>query len=130
MSGERTNDGFTLAEVLVALVLLTVVIAALAQAGAVGWRGLRASKQSAHALAIAEALLARTGIESGLSVGSSRGVIGKDFSWSIDIHRYRNSSSSPEPLEPYSIDVDVAYPDERGVSHSVHLSSVKLGPAQ
>lgn len=86
--GQRTRAGFTLTEVLVALVVVTTAMMIVAQGFLVGGRGSVAAQKETVAAMLAESKLAE--IEAGLvsmtnaSSGTFEDEKQPDFSWSVD----------------------------------------------
>ena len=73
MRRRRREAGFTLIEVVVAFVIVTIILAALYQAIAGAWRGYARTQMREQALALARAHLDAIGIEEPLQPGQEIG---------------------------------------------------------
>ncbi len=119
------DDGFTLIEVLVAMAISVLVIAAAYRGFAVGWRGLRLSEDEARALAVARAELASAGIETPLAVGTRSGVA-DGVTWSSTIRSYEGVDATPETAA-YWVDVTARWRDRGSGARSIRLVTLKFG---
>ena len=85
--GSRTQQrGFTLLEVIVAVVIAALCLSALSQVFATGVRAASASSDYMRAMTLAQGLLAGAGIEKALSDGSESGVSSDGrLQWSLTV---------------------------------------------
>ena len=85
--GSRTQQrGFTLLEVIVAVVIAALCLSALSQVFATGVRAASASSDYMRAMTLAQGLLAGAGIEKTLSDGSESGVSSDGrLQWSLTV---------------------------------------------
>jgi general secretion pathway protein I len=126
--------GFTLIEVVVAFVLLTVILvmafevfsAGLSRAGQLGDRS--------QALVIAQSRLATAGVEQQLREGESSGESEDHrFQWSTRISRTDEGMQPGKPAPSayilYRIDVLVSWQDATGRSQSLPLSTLAVWTA-
>ena len=88
----RRQHGFTLLEVIVAVVIAALCLSALSQVFATGVRSASASSDYMRAMSLAQGLLAGAGIEKTLLDGSESGVSSDGrLQWSLTV--------APEPVE-------------------------------
>lgn len=88
----RRDHGFTLLEVIVAVIIAALCLSALAQVFASGVRAAGATSEYARATALAQSLLAGVGVEKSASDGVESGVTPDgQLSWMLSI--------APEPVE-------------------------------
>lgn len=130
MSKRTTRDasGFTLIEVLVALVVLAMTFSFGydALSGALGWTA--HSQNTQKALTIAESMLQRVGNDIVLQDGSLAGRTSDGFSWQIETTPYGNASNaSAGPLVGHQVEIVVSWTEQRNARH-VRLLSVRLAP--
>ena len=137
-SGPESGDtaGFSLIEVLVALVITGLALAAIAGAFGGGLQGHQVSEQAATALALAEEKIAAAGTVQTLRPGSIGGEFGGRYRWRLTIAPYEdrpdNSASafdrSSVPLRLYRIEAEVAWRD--GLRRrQLTVAALRLGPA-
>ena len=129
----RRSRGFTLVEVVVAFVMLSLVLAA---AFEIFSRGLaRAGELDDHskALVIAQSRLATVGIEQTLAEGHTEGVTEDGrFQWTVDIRA--TTEGVPEGQPPptiyslYRVDVRVSWQGADTRTRSVDLVTMQLWP--
>jgi general secretion pathway protein I len=129
----RPQRGFTLVEVVVAFLLLSLVLATGFELFTSGMRRAIDIEERSQALAIAQTQLAGTGIEQPLKEGSASGQSedGK-YRWTVTVAR--SQEGAPEGNQPlqtayglYRIEVVVAWrgADER--DHTFSLATLELG---
>lgn len=88
----RRDQGFTLLEVIVAVIIAALCLSALAQVFASGVRAAGATSEYTRATALAQSLLAGVGVEKSANDGVESGVTPDgQLSWMLSI--------SPEPVE-------------------------------
>ena len=123
--------GFSLIEVLVALALVGLVLAATARIFATGLLVQDALSGTDTALALAEDQLERAGIDEGLSPGSSEGVFAGRFSWRVTVAPYDDKATA-DLAEPgfrlYRIEAIVAWREGRRERRTA-LAALRLAPA-
>ena len=89
---ERPQQGFTLLEVIVAVVIAALCLAALSQVFATGVRAASTSSDYMRAMTLAQSLLAGVGVEKAASDGSESGTSSDGrLVWTVTI--------SPEPTD-------------------------------
>lgn len=127
-SGDRFGSaerGFTLLEVLVALLCFALVFGILAQIIRTGLRQSASAETTIIASLLASSQLARVGVELPLEVG--------EFEGKVDDLRWRTAIQLAEPVTEeadislYRIDVTVAW-GEPEQDREVTLTTLKLGP--
>ncbi|HMB77554.1 MAG TPA: prepilin-type N-terminal cleavage/methylation domain-containing protein [Kiloniellaceae bacterium] len=125
----RSSDdaaGFTLIEVLIAFVIMTVMLGALFKAFSGGLRGLDASEGYAIAAMEAQSKLAEVGRSFPLEPGATSGEFESGAHWSLDISPFDlpNLSSNDEPpLLAYKVELQVTWDETRGLT----FETLRLG---
>ena len=131
--GTRRQRGFTLVEVVVAFLLLSLVLASGFELFTTGMRRAIDIEERSQALAIAQSQLAAVGVEQALKEGSASGQSddGK-FRWTTTIARSQEGAADPnQPIQSayglYRIEVVVTWrgADEREQAFS--LATLELG---
>ena len=124
--------GFSLVEVLVALVIVGLALAAASGVFRTGLLGHEMAAGADAALALAEEKVAAAGVTEPLRPGRSAGLFGDRFEWQLSIEPYEDKSSAdfdqPLPdLRLYRIAVTVAWRDGRR-QRQLALDTLRLGP--
>lgn len=122
--------GFTVIEALIALVILSAVLMALAEGLIGGTRGIVAAEAERRALELARYELAKVGVETPLTAGRREGSAPGGLSFVIDVVPREAGGSAPRAsaLRAYQVSVDVAWRDsDRPVLRHVRLETMKLG---
>lgn len=98
-TGHRiSQQGFTLIEVLVAFVLLSLTLAVILQIFSSGLRNIGAAEGYTRAMVLAEAKLAQLGNETALASGETGGE-DDIFSWQLVVAPYQAESADTEETE-------------------------------
>jgi prepilin-type N-terminal cleavage/methylation domain-containing protein len=119
------RNGFTLIEVLVALMILGAGLGAIAAGLHIGVTSARVAAEDGRSLAIAESLLAQEGTAVPLQYGTAQGVTADGFKWQVTTAPWeQNPAAGSRLIGAYRIDVDVTF----GGRHK-RLSTLRAGPA-
>lgn len=133
---DRTGDaGFTLIEVLVALVIVGLTLAALASVFGSGLLGQRAAGAAETALALAQEKLAAAGVAKPLRRGESDGVFAGRYAWRVAVAKYRDKAENKEGFDAprlpnlrlYRVAVTVTWRQGRRAK-TLRLATLRLGP--
>lgn len=129
----RRAAGFTLIEVVVAFVLLSLVLATGFEVFTTGMRRAGDLDERARALSVAQSKLAAAGTEQPLKEGQFQGQSddGK-YRWTLAIARSAEGAQDPNmPLQSayglYRIDVSVAWRGGDGRDQTLSLATLELG---
>jgi len=125
---DKRHAGYSLIEVLVAMVILSLSLTVLLRIFSGGLRNISVSEDYARAILIAEAQLESAGATSYLAPGSSEGVADQNFRWTRTIeayHPYPADDSFEIPLDAYTVTIDVDWPHAER-TRSVSLSGIKI----
>lgn len=127
----RAAAGFSLIEVLVALIVTGLALAAAAGVFRTGLLGHEAAAGTDAALALAEEKIATAGVTEPLRPGHRAGLFGERFQWQVSIEPYQEKSSAgfdqPLPdLQLYRIAVTVAWRDGHR-QRALALDTLRLG---
>jgi general secretion pathway protein I len=132
------RQGFTLIEVVVALLIFGLTIAVVARIVQTGVLQSTRSEAMTTAIALARSQLARVGVEVPIAEGKLEGDAGGGFHWRIVIRPaalednrgdQAKPSNPPPAILPYQIEVTVAW-GSRGPAESVTLTSLGLAAAE
>lgn len=134
----RSQRGLTLIEVLVAFVVLALTLGVILQIFAGGLRNARLSDAYTRALLLAESRLEAVGREQLLVPGETRGQLGEDLRWLVQIEPWVGTATDPLAPGPsggpqparllYAVRVQVAW-QAQGRERSLRLTSLRLGDA-
>ncbi len=123
------NAGFTLVEVLVAFVILSVFLGVLYQTFSSGLRGSDNAQRYTTAVLYAESLLAEIGNVQPLEEGESEGGFSNGFRWKTSIRAFKtnnNPSIGSKKVTAFDIAVSVSWQSGAEVKY-VTLQSIRLG---
>jgi len=124
------NQGFTLLEVLVALVVISLSLAVLMRIFSGALNNLGAAEAYTQALALAESQLSAAGVETPLLAGESRGEDGQGRSWLITIRPFEEADSSPVamalPITLYRVEIEVQWQSRLTMTRSLRLTTLKI----
>jgi type II secretion system protein I len=126
--------GFTLVEVLAALVILAATAAAVYQSFGTGSRALGIADGEATAVMIAEARLAETGAASTLAARRASGTTSDGYAWSVERERYGAITDIAPPADrtvalpdAYWVTVTVTWrPSPGAASRRISLRTLKI----
>jgi prepilin-type N-terminal cleavage/methylation domain-containing protein len=131
-STDGSPAGFTLIEVLVALTIVGLVLAVMAEIFSTGLTAHETASGAEEALALAEERLAVAAAT--LHSGTSEGMFAGRFTWRTTVAPYRDGSADsldkPSALPRlYSVAVSVAWRDGHR-SQQLSLTTLRLSPQQ
>lgn len=121
----QADRGFSLIEILLALVILSVALTAIYQVSSGGLRSAASGEKYTRAVLVAQSQLVTAGVDSP-SIASSGQTDG--FSWQTSFAPFRVNAStekSNQALRLFEVKVDVSW-DETGSRQTVSLRTLKL----
>ena len=134
---ERGNRqrGFTLIEVVVAFVLLSLVLATAFEIFSTGLARSGDLEDRSRALALAQSRLAVTGVEEALKEGDTQGESeDRRFHWVVSVRKVEESTDASAPIPSiyamFRIDVRVAWQGADTRERTLSLATVTLGQRQ
>ena len=122
--------GFTLLEILVAFVILSLALGTLYRIFGSGARSVVRAEQYAQAVELAQNLISEAGIDEKLQEGDSDGEFAAPFRWHRSVRRYelpREKSVEIASLAAFQVDVEVRWA-EGASTRRVALSTLRLVP--
>ena len=128
----RAPAGFTLIEVLVALVIVGLAVTAIAEVFGNGLISQKVASDAHTALALAEERLALTGTKAALHPGTERGTFAERFAWQTTVSLFVDGNDEKTPFQRvgspllYRVVVDVDWRSGRH-SQKLTLSTLRLG---
>lgn len=127
----RRQEGFSLLEVLVAFVILSISLGVLLQVFATGLRNAGTADDYTQATLYAESILAAIGRETPLNEGQHSGPINDRFSWRSTVAPYTDDMPDPEKthVRAYRVEVEVFW-DGLVQTRSVMLETLRLTPVE
>lgn len=127
MSAER---GFSLIEVLVSFVLLSMSLAVILQIFSTNLRAVDTIRKQTRALVLAESKLAELGNEIPLTPGEQSGESGA-FSWQLTVSSYVEDADETNRIVHELYDVAMTVNWERGAGSSgIRVKTLRVGAAQ
>lgn len=132
MPARKHTQGYTLIEVLVAMVILAMSLTVLFRIFSTGLRNVDVSADYARAVLIAETQLAEAGISVNLETGVFEGAVANQFYWTRTIEDYfpfATADPDRSPVAAYQVTVAVEW-QHSGRSREISLSSIRLDRAR
>ncbi len=127
----RRDGGFTLIEALVATAVFALVLSALYQGIAIGWRGLKKAGAEDTARAVLSQHLASSGVETPLQAATTNGTT-DGVAWHAEIRPYRDTSlnageTPPQAYQGFWIIVTVRWREGRfSPEHALQATTLKI----
>ncbi|MEO6801098.1 MAG: type II secretion system protein [Rhodanobacter sp.] len=122
-------DGFTLLEVIAAIMLLAIAFTVLMRVAGGSTRLSQNASDHSEAALWARSLLDTAFTTEPIQPGTSSGQFDEHFRWQLDVSKWRPPSAPPNtPLQLYQLDLDVMW----GPSvhpHSAHFRTLRLASA-
>lgn len=132
---DTQQGGFSLLEILVAFAILGLSLGVLLNIFSSGLRAAIVAEDYQDALAIAEAQMAKVGLETDLAVGSTTGVVFNKFNWTVSVSplqlvqkKAESNVLSQDPtlnMLPYDVQVSVTW-SEGEDQRELLLNSVRI----
>jgi general secretion pathway protein I len=130
----RATRGFSLLEVLVAFVVLSLALVVLAQIFSGGLRRTADMAEYSQALSVAESTLASAGIEEAWKEGDTRGESpDRQFRWTRSVRLWQDPDADPNVQEMsrallYRVEVRVDWQGADGRERNIAFSTLRVGP--
>lgn len=124
--------GFSLLEVLVAFIILSLALGVLMRIFSGGLGNIGAAEHYSRAVAIAESQLAAAGVESPLSEGEYSGETENAYAWRTSIQR--DDAATPllegvvPPLDLYRVEVSVSWDHTAATPRTLRLVTLRAAP--
>jgi len=132
MIARRHCGGYSLIEVLVAMMILVLSLTVIFRIFSGGLNKISITSDYARAVIIAESMIAATGKTEMLRVGESSGDVLDDYHWARTISVYQpdgEASWDELPVFAYDVSVVVEWPGNRDSGNRrLELHSLKLEP--
>ena len=128
MSARRAMQGFTLIEVLVAFMILTLSLSVLFRIFSSGLTNVAVAGNYAQAVLVAESQLALVGRSEPLLVGQTYGESGEQFRWRRTVESYLpwdDDTALTVPVSGYHISVEVSW-TRNGRDQQIILNSLRV----
>lgn len=133
MKRARSQSGFTLLEVVVAFVVLSLVLTIVFEIFSTWLSRTAALSEQSQALAIAQSRLAGVGLEDAVKEGESNGESeDRRYRWRLRIERYGERTEPGAPLQStyslYRAESSVTWVGADGKDHALAIANLQLGP--
>lgn len=128
MTAKRACCGYTLIEVLVAMMILALSLTVLFRIFSGGLRNIGVASDYARAVMVAESVLAATGKTEIMQPGETSGTLFDKYRWVRSVSPYHPESASSNddlPVNAYRVSVVVEWP-ATGSPRSLDLSTLQL----
>jgi len=128
MTPRRSQQGYSLVEVLVAFVILAMALTVLFRIFSSGLRNVDVSADYSRAVLVAEERLTAPGRGEDLQAGVSEGVVADRYRWTRNISEYRVEGYDPvrdSGVAAFRIEVEVLWESGRS-DRRVALSTIRL----
>lgn len=135
MNSRRSVRGFSLLEVVAAVLLLAITFTALMKVAGSSLNLTAHAAERSGAAMRARSLLDSAFMLEPIRVGSSSGRFDSQFRWRLQVRPWRVAASGgvpqpvPSPLRLYQLDLDVLW-HSGGHERSAHFSTLRLGAAE
>jgi general secretion pathway protein I len=132
MSRARSQSGFTLLEVVVAFVILSLVLAVTFEVFSTWLARTSTLSEQSQALAIARSRLATVGLEEAVKEGETSGDSeDRRFRWRLRVERYGDAPESNTPMKStyalFRAQSTVSWVGADGKERSISLANLQLG---
>jgi len=133
MKRARRQSGFTLLEVVVAFVVLSLVLSIVFEVFTT-WLSRTASlSEQSQALAIAQSRLAAVGLEEAVKQGEAGGESeDRRFRWRVRVEPYGERPDATAPVQStyslYRAESSVTWVGADGKEHALSIANLQLGP--
>jgi general secretion pathway protein I len=119
------EDGFTLAEIIVAFAILSLALLAIFQSYGLVARSTVANERERAALAVAQSLLATTGLVETVMLGKEEGLTSDGVAWSRTVTPYGQSPASAT-TRAYLVIIELKSRTPARHGDLIRLSTIKL----
>lgn len=109
MKRDKAQGGFTLIEVMVAFAVLAISLVFVLRLFSIGATSTAIARETGHAVAAAEAILASVGHDMVLEAGSQSGNLDDRYAWQLTIDRFDDALDDDLPVRLYRVAVAVTW---------------------
>lgn len=124
--------GFSLLEVLVAFIILSLALGVLMRIFSGGLGNIGAAEHYSRAVAIAESQLAAAGVESPLTEGENSGEMENGYTWRTSVRRYDAGAQPLEgvvlPVDLYRVEVTVNWDNTATTPRTLRFVTLRAAP--
>ena len=128
MTVKRRSCGYTLIEVLIAMMILALSLTVIFRIFSSGLRNIGIASDYSHAVMVAESVLAATGVTETLESGETSGRLFEKYLWVRSVTPYQPNdepASDDPPVSAYRVSVTVEW-SAKGVTRSFDLNTLRL----
>ena len=133
MPNDARQGGFTLLELLVAFVILSLAVATLMRSFGQDLRNAALTGDYTTATMHAESVLARVGVSQPFADSDRSGEFSDGYRWHVDVRPYQDPNTAPTSqnvgITPYQVVVTVSW-GSRSSPHTIRLSTLRLAVDQ
>jgi general secretion pathway protein I len=125
------QSGFSLLEVLVAFVILSLSLGVIMRLFSTSLRNIATAEQRTHAVVVAESALAGLGVEVPLGEGQTGGEDGQGYRWQALVSRHADAAAVLDnPAAPllYRIELSVTREEDVERKPVLTLTTLRMGP--
>jgi len=128
MNANRHISGYTLIEVLIAMMILALSLTVIFRIFSGGLRNIGVAADYSRAVTVAESVLAATGVTEVLQPGETSGRLFEKYSWVRTVSPYRPDDepiAGDPPVNAFHVLVSVEWP-AKNETRSIDLSTLQL----
>ena len=130
----RELRGFSLIEILVAFVILSLSVGVLMRVFSGGLNNIGMADRYTHAVVIGRSVLASLGHEVPLQSGEQIGDAGKGYRWRASINSFTDSQANVQdvsaPVQLYRVELEVTWEGKVGTEGKLRFDTFRMAVSQ